>query len=282
MRRFFCRKYTDRKGSAQQKNGQRFVEAIVPGDGAMIKMNQNQLNSRIPGPVLALLGALVFLQPVYSQEYNRVEEPNMSQQQVIDSIFTEMAKATKEIESIHESLAEQKLIDSESKTVVPYQSMVLENQGGMDRQLLTESAVIQWNGAQIQNVTFHQRKSTLGTGNMLKRQLTYNAQPPEDQTDSAVSPLDIVISEFVSTTEGDHMNFRYPATTGEVKDHYEKIDVRGIEKKVMIVYVRDVQSRVDILRENLRLMKTLSRRLKWMLRYEAEKRKDKVRRFIEF
>ncbi len=244
-----------------------------------------------PRPIFALLLAIAYISfsgAIQAQEtdkdfvddFHAVEVPTESKQKKIDSLFSEMSYEQSKLQKLYQDLEDAQLIDSSGRTMVTLSDETQTIYGSRYKFLVNERAVVTWKNKQIMTITFHQRKGLMGTGNILKRRLVYYVQP--EKTDVASQPIDFTVSEFVNTDKGDNVNFRYPAASGPVRDHKEVVNLNGIKREMMVIYIRDVESRIEVLEENLRLLKFLRRRLNWLLKYQAESRKNKIRRFIEF
>lgn len=231
--------------------------------------------------LIAMITGFLTSTPGSAQEsINKVEDPTEIQQKVIDSIFRDISEEQQFIQRHFKDLQDLQMIDEQGQTVILLSTKIRNEVGTRERHLINERAVIQWKNENIQEITFHQRKGLIGGGNVLKRELKYHVMPRE--ADTAMTPIDFVVSEFINTTNGDSVNFRYPSGSGEVRDHKEVIQVRGVKKEMMVIYIRDVQSRIEILRENVRMLKHLRRRIEWLIAYEAKNRKNNIRKYLEF
>ncbi len=231
------------------------------------------------GGLLLLVSALA--PPMAAQvNINKIDEPSEVQQEIIDSIFSDLSYEQNIIQSYFQDLEDLDMVDQNQKTRLSLATTIKSEPVRREHYLINEEAFIQWKGKNIVDITFYLRKGLIGTGVIIKRHLTYHVIPTT--TDTTAPPIDFVVSEYINTNMGENVNFRYPAGTGSVRDHKEKVNIGGVEKEIMVIYIRDVNSRIKILRENNRLLNRLRRRIEWLIDKRMNMRKNKVKRYLDF
>lgn len=208
-----------------------------------------------------------------------IEKPTVDQQHQIDTLFSQIQEVEQSITSFYPDLKELNMIDEHDYTVLDLKNIVKPTYGTTERNLYTEYAIIKWQGKEISKIIFKQRKSLLGSDKTIRRIITYNVMP--EGTDTLQSPINVIAQEFISDLLGGYTNYRYPSTTGRVRDHRDEMVIEGQKREVPVVYIRDVDSRVSILREHLRLLRVMELRIRYYVYRMTRQKRERMQRFIQ-
>lgn len=237
-------------------------------------------------------------------EFTRVREPNPEQKQVIATLTREIAAVQRDIERFYETLKERECgtfyggeniyceyykIDQNGVSLVPLTSQVETYYGQRQRYVYNEQVSIKWNGPKIVGFDFSMRRGYIGKGQVLLKSLAGNsiitgepAAGGQAQTTAAEAPLNLVVNELLSSGKGLYVNFRFPdQQMQDVRDRYEDIEVDGQKRNIQVIFIRDPDQKIRVMREYLRLLRLLERRLDWNVRAETARRASEVQRILQ-
>jgi len=160
----------------------------------------------------------------------------------------EALKSIKEEEALinlhYADLKDYNLVNNKNVTFFPLQALLLKNAGTRDRDVMNENAVITWEGDTIKTISFQKRNSILGTYTINRRRLQYNAKAAPSE-----SPVEIISSEIEEFSRPKFVSYRFPPSDEPLRDRSETIIVDGNEKNVRVIFIRDVRTRIQIIRD---------------------------------
>lgn len=208
------------------------------------------------------------------------ETPSENQQKIIDSLVTDLGHQRALIEEHFSDLITMAMIREDGTTEIPFAPFIRDEVGRRERHLINESAMIKWKDQSIEEVTFQQRKGLIGSGQIVKREIKYRVTA--SQTEATDVSLDFVVSELADGSRWERVNFRLPTTSAGERDHKETVEVRGMRQEMDVIYIRNIEVRIEILRENVRLTKDLRRRIEWLVSHEAQNRRSSIGKYLTF
>jgi hypothetical protein len=248
---------------------------------------------------LALAALLLVLsrQGQAAPEFHQVKTATPEQEATIDLLNRQIFEAQTDLANYYEDLRDhscedgaggQKIfcqyykIQENGVSLVPLTATVETFYGQRQRYMLNEEASIQWDQERPVSIRFDSRRGELGKGAVLIKRLSGKAAPaPAASADDGVAtaPLNLVVNEMLSSGRGQFVNFRF-ATEAEVRDRREEIEIDGRKLEIDVVFVRDPNQKIGIMREYLRMLKLLNRRLDWMVRAANARRTAEIERML--
>jgi len=214
-------------------------------------------------------------------EFTKVQKPTTEQIRTINGLYFEISQVQGDIERYYKDLKEKGLV-KENSTVYPLTEVVQSYYGEKKKFVLSEIGIIKWQGDKLDSFTFEQRRSKIGTGYIVKKRLsaTSLASHSENELGSEnAQALDFYVNEILSSGKGLTINFRFP-TNPDVRDREEEIEINGQKRKVLVVYVRNQNQKIGMIREYFRLLKLLLRRIDWNVRVENQRKAAQIQRLM--
>lgn len=212
-------------------------------------------------------------------EFTSIQQPDEIQKRVIAGLMQEISSEQRDIQKYYIDLKEKSRIRGNNETEVPLLSETRSDYGTRDRYLYSEEGHIFWKGEQIGSILFLQRRGLIGTGNILTKRISYDVS----QGDEAISgDINYIVTEELTSGRGLNVNFRFPAEKEtDIRDREENMEVDGIRRMMKIVYVRNVETRISILRENLKMLKLMHRRVDWLIRSENRRNEREIQHLLD-
>ena len=219
---------------------------------------------------------LILATPLFAiSEFTTVKQPNEEEKIVIEGLQQDITATEADITTYYTDMKERGRISADGMTELPLNVQVLGSYGRREKYLFNESASIKWNGEKIESFAFDLRKGEIGTVNVLKKRITYRANQGQNT-------VNMIVIEYLSSGQGQKVSFRFPtATETDVRDRVEEVELNGIKHQMQVIFIRDVPTRITMLRENLRLLKLLKRRLDWTIRSENARNEREVERLLK-
>jgi hypothetical protein len=203
------------------------------------------------------IGGLVTLSAVPGVSHHLLVEKANPYQQASMAESIEAIKAEEvALNQAFLDIKENNLINSKNVTFFPLRAMFLHDPGSRDRDVMNESAIIFWEGQAVKNVSFRQRNSILGTAIVHNQRMQYNPAAVHGE-----SPVEIIASETLEYSNAKYISYRFPPSEEPIRDKTETIILDGYEKIVKVIYIRDVKTRVMILRDMRDQMQELNFRI---------------------
>lgn len=230
------------------------------------------------------LGILVFFGVIIragglfpADEFTIIKKANPEQLEQIKFLETRIAETVKDIEKYHTDMKESGRIYKDSSKL-PVTSEIQTYYGQRDRYKLDEEATISWTGDKISAITFQQRRGMLGRGYVVQKRFKVTSFAVGDGTKGG-TVVDLVVDELLESGRGLYVNFRFPGDQ-PVRDHEEEIEINGKKRTYNVVYVRDVDQKINLLREYLRMVQLTWRRIDWVVRAENARKSAEITRIL--
>lgn len=218
--------------------------------------------------------------PVKPDEFTSVRLPDDCQKLVIKDLHHQIAQVQEDIAKYYREMKDRNLINPDTQTsFIPLTSEEQTEWGVRGRFIHTESGIINWNGDKIVSFKFDQRSGKIGQGYVAKKSLSGSTITSPDTIDVNEAPMNLFVNELLDSGRGLFVNFRFPDSIA-VRDHEEQMNIEGITRPVQIVYVRDSDQRIEILRDYLRLLKLLERRIDWVIRSDSARKGFEIERIM--
>lgn len=212
-------------------------------------------------------------------EFTRVQQPNEMQKRIIADLMQEISSEQKDIQKYYTDLKEKNRIQGNNETIVPLMAETRSDFGSKQRFFYSEEIRITWKGEQIGSLLFLQRRALIGTGNVLVKRISYDVSQGDD---GIQGDINYTITEELESGRGMNVNFRFPSEKEEdIRDREESMEVDGIKRMMKIVYVRNVETRISILREDLRMLKLAHRRIDWVIRSENIRHEREIQHLLD-
>lgn len=225
---------------------------------------------------------LVLVAPLVAvEEFTKVKQPTAEQKFTIKRLYGEIAEVQTDIDIYYKDLEERGKTEG-NETIMPLTSIVQVKYGERGKKLLNEYVRIKWEGSKAVSYVFNQRQALLGSGQVIKKRLSASSiagQVIEDDKTLGNKAMNLYVNEILTSGKGLTMNFRFP-TDDDIRDREEVIDVDGQKVKVLVVFVREPNEKIRILREFHRLLKLTLRRIDWMVRVEEERKQAEIQRLM--
>ncbi|MCB1324007.1 MAG: hypothetical protein H7A21_01260 [Spirochaetales bacterium] len=240
--------------------------------------------------VAAPLGAL--------DDFTRVREPNADQAAVLTTLTQEIQALQAKIASYYVDLEEYNpeqrgeeeacvqyhggemiyceyyhLNTETRRTYIPLVETREVNYGQRERHFLSEIGFIEWENEQPKSFVFVQRRALLGTSEILNKIVSGNMIAGHDQAEVGTNGnvVNLQVNELLAQGQGALVEFRLPpgnlspdaSGNRHVRDESEERLIGGVPRSVEIVYLRDPNRRIEIMREYVRLLILMERRLSW-------------------
>lgn len=228
---------------------------------------------------LALFGLTGWL--LAGTEFTLVEKPTEDQAKSIRSLLDQIKKESEQISTYYKDLKERDKINDKNQTLFPLRAELERNPGNPARGVLNVSAMINWSGEKPVQVVFHQRRGMVKLSYLQKRQIIFTPVEGKEPIDPANIPLEIFVIESYDSDFADYMKYLFPKGEEPVRDEIQKFQYLGIEQKLQVIYIRDVETRLETLRETRDLFKLLTRRLDWYIREDSRRRTMNLRNTFE-
>ncbi|MBX7059329.1 MAG: hypothetical protein K1X75_14795 [Leptospirales bacterium] len=246
---------------------------------------------RIAAVLLILAAGLQ--SPAYAlEEFTRVREPNAEQKVTIEVLTREIMEVQKLLNGYRTELenkscgtlyggeniicAYYRIDASTQRSIVPLTAQQETIYGQRQRYVYNEQAIMQWQGNDIKNYVFESRRGFIGKGQVLWRRLSGNSIV---NAGAAETPLNLEVNEILASGRGLMVNFRFP-NAPDVRDGKEQVEIDGQRREIDVIYVRDPETKINMMREYLRQLRLLERRLDWNIRAEAARREAEVGRLL--
>lgn len=244
-------------------------------------------------------------------EFTTVESPTPSQVHVMNNLLRDIAEVQDRIDDYYEYLKANDCgnfyggedvycdfyqVDENNLTLIPMEATVETYYGQRQRYVYNELARIQWtDDGKIDQFLFEQRRGWVGQGHVLLKKLSgtsiadadFGPRPLETDVPQQgmvapleSDPLNLVVNELLSSGKGMFINFRFAGENKKVRDHYEDIEYQGRIVNIQVIYVRTPEQKINILREYLRLLRLLERRIDWNVRSEQQRRQNEIERVL--
>ncbi len=227
--------------------------------------------------IFIALCALITSPLLSVSEFSRTVKPSEEERAIIESIKKEIYEEKMIIQKYYIDLKEKNRIEENQESQVPMKAEKHIFYGEKKRYLYNELGVIRWNGDQIASVRFQQRRGEMRSGNILKKYISFDFPASPSSMN-----INLIVVEHLTSGQGDRINFRFPPEGAEdIRDRMEEVTVNGISMPMMVVYIRNVKTRIDMLRESLDLMKLMRRRVDWMVRSDATRKSNRVQQLLD-
>lgn len=258
----------------------------------------NTMNSRR----IALILIALLLSGLYgvaaTPEFSGVKKPDPDQLRVMKTLNHQIAIVQKEIAAYHEDLQERECtashggeqifcayyqIDENGESLIPLDAVIETFYGQRQRFVRNELAKVRWEDKKPVFFQFETRRGAIGKGAVLIKRIWGNTiagqaeTPEEDVTTEA--PLDLVVNELLSSGKGDFVNFRFP-TEDVVRDSMQTVNIDGRQTEIQVIYVRDPAQKINIMKEYLRMLRLLNRRLDWTVRAKNARQAADIERLL--
>ena len=159
------------------------------------------------------------------------------------------------------------------RTYIPLVETREVNYGQRERHFLSEIGFIEWENEQPKSFVFVQRRALLGTSEILNKIVSGNMIAGHDQAEVGTNGnvVNLQVNELLAQGQGALVEFRLPpgnlspdaSGNRHVRDESEERLIGGVPRSVEIVYLRDPNRRIEIMREYVRLLILMERRLSW-------------------
>ncbi len=213
-------------------------------------------------------------------EFNAVEMPDEVETRVIKDLQRQIARVQADISRYHKEMKDHNLIDPVKQiSRIPMLAEVQTEYGVRGRNVFNEQGLIEWNQDKIVSFTFEQRSGKVNQGYVARKQLKGQTITDPEKMGVNESPLNLVVVELLDSGRGQSVNFRFP-TSAEAVDVKEEIEFDGVKREMMVVFVRNVDQRIAILREYLSLLRLLERRIDWVIRAEEQRKALEIERIL--
>jgi hypothetical protein len=215
------------------------------------------------------------------EEFTKVKQPTEEQKFTIKRLYGDIAEVQTDINLYFKDLQERNKIRNDS-TVIPLTSVIQVKYGERGRNIFNEHVTIKWNGDKAVSYVFSQRQALIGSGQVIKKRLSASSiagEVIEDDKTLGNKAMNLYVNEILTSGKGLTINFRFP-TEEDLRDREEIIDVDGRKVKVLVVFVRQPNEKIRILREFYRLLKLTLRRIDWMVRVEEERKAAEIQRLL--
>ena len=241
-----------------------------------------------------IASAVAFTAPQAAPEFNQVQEPTPEQLQTMEMLTGQISEVQDDLGRFFEDLRDhtcedgdtgQKIfcgyykIQDNGVSVVPITATVETFYGQRQRFVLNEEATIRWENEKPVSFRFDTRRGAIGKGAVLIKRLSGNSIAEPAAANAAQPPLNLIVNELLSSGKGQFVNFRFP-TEKEVRDRKEEIDIDGRKSEIDVVFVRDPNQKIRIMREYLESLKLLERRLDWKARSEEARKAADIERLL--
>jgi len=242
-------------------------------------------------------------------EFIRVESPTPSQIHVMNNLIRDISLVQDRIDDYYEYLKSNECgnfyggediycdfyqVSENNLTMIPLEAAVETYYGQRQRYVYNEMARIQWTpDGKVEQFLFEQRRGWVGQGHVLLKKLSgtsiadadFGTRPvdtelPENPEPLQTDPLNLVVNELLSSGKGMFINFRFAQEQERVRDHYEDIEYHGRTVNIQVIYVRTPEQKINLLREYLRLLRLLERRIDWNVRSEQQRRQNEIERVL--
>ncbi len=216
------------------------------------------------------------------EEFTKVKTATAEQEFTIKRLYGEIAEVQTDINVYYKDLEERGKI-YEKQTVIPLTSVVQVQYGERNRNVFNEHVMIKWEGDKAVSYIFSQRQAQLGTGQVIKKRLSASSIAGEEIKDDktlGARAMNLFVNELLTSGKGLTINFRFP-TDEDIRDREEEIDIDGRKIRVAVVFVRQPNEKIRILREFHRLLKLTLRRIDWMVRVEEERKAADIQRLLK-
>ena len=236
----------------------------------------------IPFFVLICVTLMTVAFPVSAvEEFTRVKQPTDEQKFTIKRLYGDIAEVQTDIDLYFKDLQERGKTANDT-TIIPLTSVVQVKYGVRSRNVFNEHVTIKWEGDKAVSYIFSQRQARIGEGQVIKKRLSASSiagQVIEDDKTLGNKAMNLYVNEILTSGKGLTMNFRFP-TEEDLRDRKEIIDIDGRKVEVLVVFVRQPNEKIRILREFHRLLKLTLRRVDWMVRVEEERKAAEIQRLL--
>ncbi|MCR9142674.1 MAG: hypothetical protein NXI24_10520 [bacterium] len=227
-------------------------------------------------------------------EFNKVKEPTREQIATMELLNTQIATVQTDLGRFFEDLRDHSCeddaggekifcefykIQDNGVSLIPLTATVETFYGQRQRYILNEAATVSWQEGKPVSFRFDIRRGAIGKGAVLMKRLSGNTIAGTATADSAKAPLNLVVNELLSSGKGQFVNFRFPTEEAE-RDRKEEIDIDGRKKEIDVVFVRDPNQKIRIMRTYLKKLKLLEHRLDWMARAKDARKAADIERLL--
>ncbi|MEQ9366273.1 MAG: hypothetical protein RIF32_18685 [Leptospirales bacterium] len=232
--------------------------------------------------------------PQAAPEFNTVKTPTTEQVATMELLNSQISKVQDDLGRFFEDLRDHSCeddaggekifcnfykIQENGVSVIPLTATVETFYGQRQRFILNEAATVRWQEGKPVSFRFDTRRGALGKGAVLIKRLSGNSIVDSKLEESAKAPLNLVVNELLSSGKGQFVNFRFPSEE-EVRDRKEEIDVDGRKQEINVVFVRDPNQKIRIMRAYLEKLKLLEHRLDWMARSKDARKAATIERLL--
>lgn len=229
--------------------------------------------------IIVFFGVIIRAGGLYpADEFTTIKQPNKEQLEQIKFLEERIAETVKSIEKYHTDMKETNRIYKDSSKV-PITSEIQTYYGQRDRYKLDEAATIAWTGDKISVLAFEQRRGMLGRGYVVRKRFKVTGFTVGDEKGKGGTVVDLLVEELLESGRGLYVNFRF-AGDQPVRDHEEEIEVDGKKRTYNVVYVRETEQKINILREYLRMVELTWRRVDWVVRVENSRKAAEIARIL--
>ncbi len=228
--------------------------------------------------ILIFFGVIIRTGGLYpADEFTTVKKANPEQLEQIKFLETRIVETVKDIEKYHTDMKESGRIFKDFSRL-PVTSEIQTYYGQRDRYKLDEEALITWAGDKISAITFQQRRGMLGRGYVVQKRFKVTAFTVGDGTKGG-TVVDLIVEELLESGRGLYVNFRFPGDQAS-RDHEEEIEIEGKKRTYNVVYVRETDQKINLLREYLRMVHLTWRRVDWVVRAENARKSAEITRIL--
>ncbi len=231
-------------------------------------------------------------------EFSGVRKPDPDQLRVMKTLNRQIAIEQKEIAAYHEDLQERECtathggeqifcsyyqIDENGESLIPLNAVIETYYGQRQRFVRNELARVRWENEKPVFFQFEVRRGAIGKGAVLIKRIWGNTIAEQAEADenevTTQAPLDLVVNELLSSGKGDFVNFRFP-TEEVVRDSVQEVEIDGKKTEIQVIYVRDPAQKINIMKEYLRMLRLLNRRLDWTVRSKNARQAADIERML--
>ncbi len=228
-------------------------------------------------------------------EFNQIKKPTREQLATMELLNTQISRVQDDLGRFFEDLrdhtceddaggekifCEYYKIQENGVSLIPLTATVETFYGQRQRYILNEAASVRWDAEKPVSFRFDTRRGALGKGAVLIKRLSGNSIANGNATENAsTAPLNLVVNELLSSGKGQFVNFRFPSGE-EARDTKEEIDIDGRKAEIAVVFVRDPNQQIRIMREYLAKLKLLEHRLDWMARAKDARKAADIERLL--
>ena len=221
---------------------------------------------------------ILFLIPVtgiFSQELTEVSSGYVvNRKKMIQNLENQIRGSIQSLEKYHESLKVFGRIDSVNQTSIAMTSMVETPIAGRDQFIYTENAVVLWKDAKIANVAFNIVKGRAGGDFTQKKRYSLLEEEPHKEGGNYSGTINLLLNMREKTENGNWESSEFRFSDIPKLQSKEMSTYNGVPMKFLVVYVDNLDSKIEMLREYLGLLRLLELRTHKAIT-DAEKKQKK-------